>query len=73
MIVNLIESKIVNRIDCEHLKRVEDLDKLEFFNDLIMTDLKECEKEHLKIYNISTGGIYERQIRYIYHKHIIYI
>ena len=51
MIVNLIESKIVNRIDCEHLKRVEDLDKLECFNDLIMTDLKECEKEHLKIYN----------------------
>ena len=51
MIVNLIESKIINRIDCEHLKRVADLDKLEFFNDLIMTDLKECEKEHLKIYN----------------------
>lgn len=63
MVLNLTESQIVNKLDCEHLKRVEDLDKLECFNNLIMIDLKECGKEYLENYNkqIEKAGTFNGQ------------
>ena len=53
MIIELSEKQITSKSEKEHLKRVEHLNSLEHLNNLAREELKECFKQHVKLFGVE--------------------